>query len=162
MFSSYPEQSTDPTTLANELAIYSKQGTNPAEADLFLRTESNGFVYQLTRVYSAYVGSFANNNNYGSPPSEVTQKGGWTFLPGGLLFQYGFYGKAGATPSLGVIQFPVPFTNIPFWIDFAQYNSASSNSNLVVDSGTPPTNTGFNYRMNSSSADGIYWSAIGI
>ena len=42
-----------PATLANEGALYTKEGTNPAQTNLFFRGEGNGKEYQLTHTIEA-------------------------------------------------------------------------------------------------------------
>ncbi len=98
-FLQMPEQSAAPTTLPDEGGLYTKVGTNPSETNLFFRAENSsggppgGYEYQLTKVISAQTALFATNGAYGTPPATFTQTGGWTFLPGNLLLQYGFYEK---------------------------------------------------------------------
>ena len=91
--------STIPSTAADEGALYTNPGTNPTETNLYFRAESDGQEYQLTKTVSAQVAKFANNNEYDAGPPSL--KGGWTFLPGGLIMQFGLYDTAASSSTLG-------------------------------------------------------------
>lgn len=149
-FLQMPIQSTDPTTLSNENGFYSKLGTNPAEPNLFVRGQTNGFVYQLTRLNQANSGTFGNSTNY--PPAVANQNGGWTFLPGGLLFQYGtMLFISGSTTS---VVFPIQFSNL--------FSLTYSTKTLTSSRISSETGSGFDIVL-SSSQNGVrfYWQAIG-
>ena len=148
--------------IANEVTLYPK--TASGNSNLFFTNGNSGSEYQLTRASLTNFPKFATNLAYGTPPGTFTQIGGWTFLPGGMLMQYGFYGKAGATGSSGTIQFPFTFTTGAFSITMVAYrpDTNSGSGVLVIDSGTPPSTTGFNFRASTSGNDGIYWTAIGV
>lgn len=149
-----PEQSSAPTTGPNEAGFYSKVGTSPAQSNLFFRGESNGFEYQLTRAISASTASF----------STITQAlgsangfGGWTFLAGDLLMQYGYFNPNTST----TVQFPIPFTSAPFSVQLTV--SADNNSTFRVGVATGSlTNSQFVFEGSvSSHANPIYFIAIG-
>lgn len=67
--STYPEQAANPTTLANEGAVYTKAAS--AVTELFFRRESNGTAIQMT---------------VGDP---IAAANGSTFLPGGIIMKWG-------------------------------------------------------------------------
>ena len=69
--STYIEQGSNPATLANEMAVFSKDLA--AVTTLYLRKESNGTVIQMS----------------GRDPIDAAS--GCTFLPGGFLLQWGTY-----------------------------------------------------------------------
>lgn len=160
-FSVYPSQGTDPVTTTTEAAIYTK---TLGQVNAVFRSQDSagagGKVYQLTRAIDGSFASFGTNNAYGTPPATFTQTGGWTFLPGGLLLQYGFYGKAGSLGSSGTIQFPIPFTNPPFSTVASLKRSSSGNQAYSISS--TPTTTQFQFLSESSGSDGIYWYAVGV
>lgn len=145
-----------PGTNPNEAAIYVDVGTSPSESNLFIRGENNGFRYQLTKLAQASSSLFGANANYGSPPATFVQTGGWTFLPGNLFFQYGFYGKNGSTGN-GTVQFPVPFNNV-FNITLGVKKSAGGASTTFIN---VVSNSNFTFVSSSSTIDGFYWQAIG-
>lgn len=140
--------------------IYSKSSS--AASQIFFSPDNSSNEYQLTRAITASFSSFGVNSAYGAPPAGFTQTGGWTFLPGGLLMQYGFYGKAGSLNS-GTVQFPVTWTTGAYTIQTTVYRASAGNAvSVLIDSGTPPTTSSFKYVSNFSANDFFYWTAIGI
>lgn len=81
---------------------------------------------------------------------------GYTFIPGGLLLQWGQV-SIGSTAS-----FPRPFSATPFGVytTFTRAGSISSNHTLAI---TSVSTTGFSYSTNlgGSPPTGFYWIAIG-
>jgi hypothetical protein len=150
--------STIPASLVNgEGTLYTKTvGTS----QLFYTPDDSGDEYQLTRTIAGSFSGFSTNIAYGTPPATFTQQGGWSFLPGGMLLQYGFYGKVGATGSSGTIQFPVTWTTGAFSIQLSIYRN-SGNQTVSIDTGTAPTTTSFKFLTSSSGSNGIYWFAVG-
>ncbi len=143
--------------IANQGTLYTKAS---GESTLFYTPGTSGLEYQMTRTSTANFALFGQFLPYGTPPAGFTQSGGWTFLPGNLIFQYGFYGKAGATGTSGTIQLPFTLTFPPLSIQMTLYR-ANANETAVLNSGTPPTTTAFSFKASSAGSDGIYWSAIG-
>lgn len=140
-----------------EGTIYTKQVTGVSE--LFYTPDNTGDQYQITRTITASTARFSTNLAYGSPPATFTQTGGWTFLPGGMLLQYGFYGKAGALGANGTIEFPISFTTPPYSVTISLFRTSSGNQSITI-SGVPTT-TSFAFLSSSSASDGIYWQAVG-
>ena len=143
--------STIPATTADEGAIYTKVGTNPAQTNLFFRGESSGYEYQMTKAISASTGTFGTNTAY-----VANNNGGWTFLPGGLLLQYGRRTSPGAS---GGITFPVAFPsgNAPFSV-IVTYEGSTAHEASISNTGI--SSTGFSY-FASISATAVNWVAIG-
>lgn len=154
-FLQMPEQLAAPTTAVNEGGFYSKVGTNPAETNLFFRAENNGFEYQMTKSISSSTARFANN----SVAYVANNNGGWVFLPGGLIMQYGRRTSPGTS---GVVTFPLAFPsgNAPFSVSVSLERS-SGNQTVSIDDGTPPTSTTFNYLTSSAGSTAVNWIAIG-
>lgn len=156
-FSVYPRQGTDPATTSTECALYSKLIN--ATTNAVFRSQSSGSVYQMTCVDDTHFASFGTFTNY-SPP-VVNQNGGWTFLPGGLLFQYGVINVSpgGSFP----VAFPVPFSANPYSITLAGTRGSTNSSGVFVVQGSEVF-TGFSIFNTSSVSGGIvncYWQAIG-
>ena len=153
-FLQMPEQASAPTTAANEGGLYTKVGTSPAQTSLFYRGESSDFEYRLTRPIAASTGVFGNNTAY-----AANHTGGWTFLPGGLLLQYG----ARTTPGTsGTITFPVAFTTAYYSITIGiSRNASNSTQSVFVDNSVAVSTSNFAYTSTSSGSDPIYWMAIG-
>lgn len=135
------------------------------EATLFYTPGPTGNAYQLTRTITGSYALFADfTNNYGGSGTAYT--GGWTYLPGGLLFQYGFYnaGAGGIGSKTGSINFPVAFLNPPFVVNATLTILAQSSSihQLSILNGSLTTNL-FKWTLDdtTSNFNGIYWTAIG-
>ena len=155
-FMQMPEQPSAPSTAVNEGALYTKQGINPSEASLLYRGESNGFEYQITKPNSAQTSKFGKNVAYGTPPMGFTQSGGWTFLAGdpslgGLILQYGFFGKSADLGSSGTIEYPIPFTTGVFSLTTGLQRTTSGNQTVTVVVGSL---TQFSFFSSSSSSVG--------
>lgn len=142
-----------PTTLANEGGLYVDVGANPAESNLFFRGESDGFQYQLTKVIQASNARFGVN----IVAYVADNNGGWTFLPGGLLLQYGRRTTPG---SSGTITFPVPFPSgvAPFSIQISNERT-SARSCSINSAGISAT--GFSYFLDTGGSVAVNWIAIG-
>lgn len=163
-FLQMPEQGSAPTTAVNEGGFYSKAGANPIETNLFFRAENDGYEYQLTKSISASTALFSTNAAYGVAPAGTIIIGGWTFLPGGIIMQYGLVTGlvASSTPSSRTIPFPVNFTGTPYTVQLQVRRNDASGARASISRTSPPTNSGFTYDLESSTCDGFYWTAIGI
>ena len=154
-------QSGVPAGLASGIAaIYTKlvgpMGNQTSQ--IFYSPDATGQQYQLTRCdpNGTNFARFGTNTTY-----VANNTGGWTFLPGstdGLFLQYGFRANPGTS---GFITFPRTFTGAPFSVSVSLYRSTGDHS-VLIDSGTPPTNSGFNYICDTSGSSGVFWTAIGI
>lgn len=141
-----------PGTNANEAALYMNQGTSPAEANLFIRGESDGNHWQLTRLDNANFGRFGK--------ASATDPNGWTFLPGGLILQYGVKLAPG---SSGTILFTTDNINFPtacINVSLTQRRDGSSSNQGMYLNGIP-TNLSFSYNGSSNSDNALYWWALG-
>jgi len=72
----FTEQAADQATLASEIALYAKD--NGAEANIYLRKESNGDVFNLTPSTAGHLGT-----GYESLPSGLLVRWGTLTLPAG-------------------------------------------------------------------------------
>lgn len=122
------------------------------ETNLFYTPDATGNLYQLTRTVTGNYATFKTNTSYST---KLT--GGWTFLPGGMLFQYGYFFIKDTTTVI----FPVPFTNIPYSIQLTVGNIGAGIA-VVVDSGTETMSQFQVLSSNSSSSLYVYWTAIGV
>ena len=136
-FLQMPEQGSAPATAANEGGVYTKEASSIT--NLFWRQESNGTEVQMTNIAPTYdAGNFR----------------GYTFLPGGLLIQYGFV-NAVVTNTV-VITFPVAFSADPYTVT-ANSNTISLNPIAITSIGT----TSFTAGRLATTSIRIYWMAIG-
>lgn len=155
-----------PATLTNEGGVYVDVAINPAEANLFFRGENNGFNYQMTAADQTNSGVFGNNTTYTG--AQAFEKGGWTFLPGGLIMQYGSVLPGQNTSSSGTTKFPKPFTAPPFLVmatPVTRSSGVSSNQERVISiRNTLSTTTQFqwNWETDTASYVGFNWIAIGL
>jgi len=154
-FLQMPEQASAPTTAVDEGGFYAKVGTSPAESNLFFRGENSGYEYQLTHVDSSLTASFST--------SAGTNDSGWTFLPGGMLLQYGLRSVA-ASGSATTITYPKAFATAVYSITIGSVtgegNSPGANNQFVKD-GSVGLTTFQIVNSSSSSARKVYWMAIG-
>ena len=162
---------TIPAIQASQGAIYinTAPALSPAtQSQLFYTADSlptNNKAYQLTRVIDAGYSLFSTFvNNYNGVGTAYT--GGWTFLPGGLLLQYGLYNAgAGGLAGAGTIMFPVVFTAAPYIVQpilIAKAGGTGSVHSVSVISGTI-TDAEFQWNLDTATTaqTGIYWTAIG-
>ena len=122
------------TTLINEGGFYTETVTTagpPATSfvNLLYQAQSNGKQYLLTAVDDGNFTEFGTNGVYNSTGANYS--GGWTFLPGGLLLQYG---SVSVTTSNFPILFPKTFSATPFAAFIQQYTGGTSaTANYVVN-----------------------------
>lgn len=128
----FVQQGADPATAVDQIGLYAKDvGGTPR---LFIREESNGTIYQLN----------ANNPSLGTT--------GYTWLPGGLLLQWGNQSATGANP----VTFPVAFTTTYQVVGI-------TNANDRAFAVTNITATNFTFSVdNPIAAVTIRWMAIGL
>jgi len=135
-----------PGLILGEGTVYTKNTTTftaTTEATTYYTPDNTGNEYQLTRTISSKFGSF----------STAT---GWTFLPGGLLLQWG---QVAAPGSSGQVIFPVAFTTAAFSIQLTVQSTATTFA--LIDNTTPPTLTTFNYKTALAGVVSLHWIAIG-
>jgi hypothetical protein len=149
-----PEQASAPTTAANEGALYAKVGGSPAQTNLFFRGESNGFEYQLTQSVSASTARFGNSTAY-----VANHTGGWTFLPGGLIMQYGI--RTAMIGGANTITFPLVFPTAVFSIQITPVRDSSSPGIVYIRSAASITTTNFSARNITDAITSAHWIAIG-
>lgn len=142
-FASFPVQGSVPATTFTEGALYFKT-VSSGSALFMVRDNDPGTEVQLT---SSSVGNVQ------------TATDGWTWLPGGLLLQWGSF-----DPNLFTnITFPVPFTTVPYNIQLTM--NVDNNSTFrppSISTGSITVN-GFTYEGTvSSHINPIFWMAIGL
>jgi hypothetical protein len=153
-----------PVTLANEAGFYADVGTNPAEANLFFRGENNGYEYQLTRAIAASTALFSTNTVY--PGAQAYEKGGWTFLAGNLMFQYGSVLPGQSTSQTGTTKFPVQFTAAPYIVlatPVSRSAGVGTQTRVVSIKDGSILNNQFSWTWDNGTSNyvGFNWIAIG-
>ncbi len=122
-------------------ALYVKSSSsNP---DLFYTPDVAGKEYQLTRTNDSSYGSFSTDAAYtsGATPPGATTVGGWTFLPGGLLLQYGTVTAPG-NPST-TVNFPIAFSTACYVVTISIKRTSGANDNLFINAKNTTTFTYF-------------------
>ena len=130
---------------ANEVTLYTK--TTASVTDIFVTPDNSGKEYQLTLSDAAHYASFGTYVNYAPP--VVNQNGGWSFLPGGLLFQYG---KMLSQSGNGTVIFPIAFTTL--------YSLVFSTNSLTFSDLLSHSNSQFQVGVDTAGRE-IFWQAIG-
>lgn len=173
----YPLAPNPPTVISGFGGTYCDNGSSTTplnETNLWYTPDNGGGkspkeIYQLTRTVSASYPLFAKlTNNYNGV--GTTFFGGWTFLPGGILMQYGSYrgmvsGNPGIPNPIPQIPFPVTFNSLPFNIQITQISASGGISNSNLASVTTRATTFFNWNFTSVPTNayiGIDWVAIGL
>lgn len=138
---------------AGENTIYSKSVTLPGpvtSSEMFVSPDASGDEYQLTVSSHSNIAEFATSTNY---PRAGAPKvfGGWTFLPGGLLLQYGFTTAVGTGLT---INFPIVFTLV-YSVVFVPANTLT-NVKMALNA---IANDKFSVTFDTNSQ--VYWQAIG-
>lgn len=153
--------------LAGEGTVYTKSVSGITQ--LFYTPDASGNEYQLTNSKSANFARFGTNTNYQTTTPSLW--GGWTYLPGGLIMQYGSYGLfgtplSGGLASNGTITFPTPFINPAYSVTTTLIRQSSSTTAIATQTVVAGTigATSFTWALDSSSTKfvGILWTAIGI
>jgi hypothetical protein len=167
---------TKPTTFNNEGTLYTRPFSLGGDTDLWYIPDATGFEYQMTRVTTANFTTFGKMlNNYpagdGSGNVGAQFSGGWTFLPGGLLYQYGTLFVSGGLPaSSGTVKFPVSFTagtpsvnTIIISLTMISKSGGTGDNNTNSIQNTQVTNDQFKWSTTQTSGYvGFTWSAIGL
>ncbi len=124
--------------------------------------------YQLTRTISSNTefNRFATNNiNQNTGPGSG--RSGWTFLPGGMLLQYGTYTGPFGAGTFGpfTVNFAINFLNAPYSITLALTKASPASSAVstidIVD-GTVGISSFDILIVNASIDQSFSWMAIGV
>lgn len=187
---SYYNQTTDPATGSNDMALYAKPvGGDPNEMELFVRYANNGSVVQLTSTSSGtYSTTSGTVTTTGSTPSgQIYQEpstgvyNGYQYIAGGIIMMFG-YQMIWADSSIQTYTFPFPtfpnfsgFSATPFHMEMCHSNDAGS-AQLEAPYGEiyiqPASATTYSITFYNSPYGGnpdvvsnyinYYWLAIGV
>jgi hypothetical protein len=150
------------------VTLYSKIGVTVNEGELWFVRAAGTTGIQLTGPG----GTSTLTNNYaagdGSGPTGVKFNAGNSFLPGALIYQYGFYdnGAGGISPSIIVVKFPVLFispTSIVVTITaISKVGGTTESHTASLISGTVTTaQFQVNFDTSTASYRGFTWTAVG-
>ena len=151
-----------PAPVAGDQTLYSK--TVSAVSQLFCAADATGNEYQLTRIIPASFGVFSTKTVYPQAPAKAYESGGWTFLPGGMILQYGVSNPIPDTKQ-GITKFPIAFTNPAFCVSITGICSSGNSSARpisLVDGTVTTTQFTWEFTAKPNSAMvGFTWIAIG-
>lgn len=102
---------TIPAMSATEAALYSKTANTLSQ--LFYTNDTSTNQYQLTRASNVNFATFA-------------QSTGWTFLPGGMLMQWGQATSSGVAFPNTTVTFPFTYTNAVYSVNCTILTTANS------------------------------------
>lgn len=153
--------------IPNTGTLYTKTATSTGvltESNLFYTPDASTNEYQLTKTITASYPLFGTKTVY-QTTAIFNADGGWTFLPGGILLQYGsvVITAVQLTPAI-VINFPVQFAagTVPIFTlaERGRIPSTSIRYEYVENS---VTNLSFSlqYAQGGSGTNIVNWTAIG-
>jgi len=163
-FIEMPTLGSDPTLppglLSGEGTLF--VNTKSSVRELYYTPDVSGNSYRLTATSTLHFPTFSTSTNYPSATS-LTQFGGWTFLGGGMLLQYGFEKLPGSSSPTGTLPFPRSFSGAPFSVQLTlnATNSATANENTIFVVGSPSSSSFVWGFTGSTSYNFFYWMAIG-
>jgi len=140
---------TTPPTVSGVTQLYTNTDTHSIQQVIFETTAGN--YYQQTTMLDAFRARFGTNGG-GSGR-------GWTYLPGGLIMNYGFTSVQSSpiTVTFSTLGLPT-FSNTNYIINTTPYGGLTPQFNVSVIDGD-------SFRilyLVSSGSSGFYWTAIGI
>lgn len=141
-----------PTGVASEGILYTKTATG---SQLYYTPDASGNEYQMTRTIAAKYSTFSTNSVYDA--TQPDNQGGWTFLPGGMLLQYGFLTNP---QNNDIIPFAVSFTTFAF-VTLGATRNSTDDKMISVKAGSVLNNQFQVILSGSSPPTGLYWQAVG-
>ncbi len=154
----FPAQSSGiPATAANELMLVTKT------TNLYLRlnNSSNDIQLAIGNITGSDLTRFGTNTNY-----TGSNNGGWSFLPGGLMLQYGKKSSSN-NPGTTTVTFPVSFgssANV-FCAQVTGIAGSFSSSSDITAAVQSINGSGASMLVGTSSSGNVtdfYWIAIGL
>ncbi len=135
-----------PASVLNEIILYAKAGSAGTE----LRMVRDGFPTTDTNLTLAA----------GLLTAPKSSSNGYSWLPGGMVLQWGTVTNPGTSGSVLFVTNNVDFPNSCFLVIPALQHNSSANESVTIQ--PTPSITGFSYRTTSSSGNTVlYWWAIG-
>ena len=144
-----------PGLISGEGTLYTN--TISSASELLYTPDASGNIYQITNTKVAKYAQFGTMTNY-----TGSIFGGWTFLPGGLILNYGFL----ASPTSNqTITFARPYDSSLQASDLyitltTRRVSTTAGKEVSVESGSI-TATNFRIAVQSSDVNGVWWQVIG-
>jgi len=145
---------------------------NPISATWPTWKNGNAITYQMIGANAnsdASTASFSGFGAFGTVTANYQQSAGWTYLPGGMMLQYGSVTSTLGTPQISPstinVTFPVTYSTSNIVVTITPICKSGGTSQVHVASvqqGTVATN-GFTCNFDSSTTSyiGFTWTAIG-
>ncbi len=119
-FVTFPVQGAAPVFLAGEVGLYNKAAVAP------FGTFNELFIHKLTTAGTAtadipFTASILSTSN----PLPVSGANGWTYLPSGIIMQWGSFGVNDTSNEFGVNAFPIAFPNQCLQVTVSAFNSGN-------------------------------------
>jgi len=147
--STYIEITPDPTTLINEIAVYSKESGSVTR--LFMRQENSGTVIKLTGT-DPYVTSNANQLETSTFLAGVTNN---------QILKTGRVNKMAVTSwLLGTVTFLTAFPNNCYSVVLTPMRGTSTPHSMYLNNGSISA-SGFQLRSDDNNWDFVFYYAIG-
>lgn len=130
--------------VAFEGTLYTKKLAGTTE--LFFTRGASGVEVQLT-----------------GPGAPSAAGNGYTFLPGGLLIQWGLKASPGSSGTITFATANIAFPNNLFNVQLTVSRTSTSGGSgvIVIDSAATFDKTTFSYISSTAGSAGLYWIAIG-
>jgi hypothetical protein len=135
-------QAANPAPVAGYGQLYSRTITSITNDQALFWETGAGLVSQLTMNIA-----------------PLATQNGYSYLPGGILMQWGFVNQTSAT-TVNVV-FPQAFPNNCLNVQVTRSHSSSSPGNNSMWVITTPTTAGFSIKNDDGHTWGYYWVAIG-
>ena len=129
------------------------------ESNLFYVPDLTADSYQLTRTITSKKALFGTITDDYPGSGGAGNFGGWTFLPGGLLLQYGYSNKVVSSNS-STITFPIPFTTAVFNVQATVVTDDNSTIRFSIN-GLATLTDFTTTQTKSAHFVNLYWQAIG-
>ncbi len=143
-------------------------------ADPMAVNPGNGFPANAGQIYTRtingdlelfYESSAGVVNQLTAAITPVAGVNGYTFLPGGILLQWGVFNFSASPTLAGLVNYNIPFPNAVFNVEMTVIGISSSPQTLQINNASPPSNNQFSWRFttapNGTSYEGFFWFAIG-
>jgi hypothetical protein len=145
----YYQQSADPTTASNEIALYSKPTTGSQSAQLFYRYPNDGSVVQLTgQATTTSSGSGGAQYINANVNGQIYYVLGYQYLTNGLIMKWGlsqFTPTTGTSPQTFTLPIPIYGTIPNFTTAIYNYQISSNSSGGSSGTYTAPAPQGMIY-----------------
>lgn len=105
-FVTFPLQGAAPVFLAGEVGLYNQAAVAP------FGTFNELFIHKLTRQGNATADIPFTASILSTSDPLPTNAVGWTYLPSGIILQWGTFVNPAPGPTSGTVTFPIAFPNV--------------------------------------------------